>query len=165
MRAPTRPGTTPRPSESRHTRADWAVDPIRSSSNRGWTTRPAGGPSRTRRRSRASSPRTLASEARSASVRSEPRTQVGSRSMGASWIRVGRPPPARSVGINWGEFDVTPGAEYGFAVAARIPVDSIGSASLAVVFLHGTEVARYRIHLAPLAISLGHAATDPSGGT
>ncbi len=71
---------------------------------------------------------------------------------------------AQSVGINSREFGVTPSAEYRFSTVARIPVDSIGSAYLAVVFLHGTEVARYRIHLAPLAISLGHAATDPTGG-
>ena len=83
---------------------------------------------------------------------------------GSGWMLRVEATPSQSVGINSGEFGVTAGAEYRFSVAARIPVDSIGSAYLAVVFLHGTEVARYRIHLAPLAVSLGHAATDPSGG-
>jgi hypothetical protein len=60
-------------------------------------------------------------------------------------------------------FPVTAGARYRFTAALRVPASASGNAYLAVVFLHGTEVARHRLELAPEPIGLGTARATSSG--
>ena len=73
--------------------------------------------------------------------------------------------PAQYIGDNSGSFAVTPGAEYRFWVAVRVPEASIGSAYIAPIFLR-TEQSEGRrdIHpLAPAPIPVGTATTDAAG--
>jgi hypothetical protein len=71
----------------------------------------------------------------------------------------------QAVGDNSGSFAVTPGAEYRFWAAARIPEGSIGSAYIAPIFLvaGGSEVRRDIHQLAPAPIPVGTATADATG--
>ena len=71
----------------------------------------------------------------------------------------------QAVGDNSGSFAVTPGAQYRFWVASRIPEASIGSAYIAPIFLvaGGSEVRRDIHQLAPAPIPVGTATADATG--
>lgn len=71
--------------------------------------------------------------------------------------------PDQTLGLNSDPFGVTAGATYHFSVAARVPIESVGSAYIAVIFLRGTEVARHRLSLAPVPVPFGEATTDALG--
>lgn len=72
---------------------------------------------------------------------------------------------SQTLGLNSGDFAVTPGAEYRMWLAARIPEASIGSAYVAAIFLKadGSEVRRDIRQLAPAPIAIGTATTDATG--
>jgi len=71
--------------------------------------------------------------------------------------------PSDLFNFNSGEFAVKPGAAYHFSVATRIPDSSAQSAYIAVIFLHGTEIARHRLALAPAPVDLGEIVTNEVG--
>jgi len=73
--------------------------------------------------------------------------------------------PSLAVGDNSGSLAVTPGAAYRFWVATRVPEASIGSASIAPIFLTAdwSEVRRDIHPLAAAAISVGTATTAATG--
>ena len=73
--------------------------------------------------------------------------------------------PTQTLLSNSGSFAVTPGAQYRFWDAARIPEASIGSAYIAPIFLKAdqSEVRRDSHPLAPAPIPVGTATTDATG--
>jgi len=73
--------------------------------------------------------------------------------------------PTQTLLSNSGSFAVTPGAQYRFWVAARIPEASIGSAYIAPIFLKAdqSEVRRDIHPLAPAPVPVGNATTDAIG--
>jgi hypothetical protein len=73
--------------------------------------------------------------------------------------------PTQDIGDNSGSFAVTPGAEYRFWLAVRVPEASVGSAYVAAIFLTAdwSEVRRDIHPLAPAPISVGTATADASG--
>jgi hypothetical protein len=71
--------------------------------------------------------------------------------------------PSQELLVDSSAFPVTAGARYRFTAALRVPASATGNAYLAVVFLHGTEVARHRLELAPAPIALGTVHATPAG--
>lgn len=71
----------------------------------------------------------------------------------------------QDLGVNSGEFAVTPGAEYRFWLGARVPATSSDSSYVAVFFLTADwiELQRDTHPLAPAAVAAGTATTGPTG--
>lgn len=67
-------------------------------------------------------------------------------------------------GLNSDAFAVTAGAPFSVTFIARVSPASAGHGLFDIVFLNaGGEVGRFTLPMAPASISLGEAATDPSG--
>jgi hypothetical protein len=71
--------------------------------------------------------------------------------------------PTQSLHIDSIEFDVTPGASFGFEVGAGVPIESADSAYIALIFLATTEIERHILPLAPQPIEVGRVVTDAAG--
>jgi hypothetical protein len=71
---------------------------------------------------------------------------------------------SQTLGFNSDAFDVTPGDEYRFWFAGRVPEGSIGNAYVAVIFLSLDSEVQRNVHpLVPAAILLGDVTTDVTG--
>ena len=73
--------------------------------------------------------------------------------------------PTQTLVANSGSFAVTPGAEYRFWVAVRVPEASIGNAYVTPNFLATDQIERWRDRypLAPTPIPVGPTTTDATG--
>jgi hypothetical protein len=69
----------------------------------------------------------------------------------------------QSVGMNSGEFVVSPGDNYTVVFGAKITPRSVGSGYLSLVFMGQTEVLRKMIDLEPPLLVLGTTTTNDSG--
>jgi hypothetical protein len=87
---------------------------------------------------------------------------VASDRGGARMLRVDAT-PSQDLLVDSSAFPVTAGARYRFTATLQVPASATGNAYLAVVFLHGTEVARHRLELAPEPIRLGTVDAASSG--
>ncbi len=68
-----------------------------------------------------------------------------------------------SIGMNSGDFAVTPGTNYTVIFGAKITPESVGSGYLSLVFLGQTEALRRTINLEPPVLTLGTTDTDLLG--
>ncbi|MCP5031036.1 MAG: hypothetical protein GY939_04475 [Actinomycetia bacterium] len=71
--------------------------------------------------------------------------------------------PDQIVLINGGQFAVTPGATFKFTAQLAVPEASIGTATVAIIFLAETEVGRHSIRFEPAAELRGSPLTDSEG--
>jgi hypothetical protein len=72
--------------------------------------------------------------------------------------------PGQSLGMNSGEFPVTPGAAFELTFTARVAPESVGSGYFALFFLTpSTEVSRVRLPLQPAAAAEASASTGSDG--
>ncbi len=65
--------------------------------------------------------------------------------------------------IDSAPFPVTPGSDYEFEATLSVPPESIGNATIAVVFLADIEVTRNSIPFVPIEVEAPALGTDPAG--
>jgi len=72
--------------------------------------------------------------------------------------------PKQSVGINSGQFLVTPGSNYTFTIAARVSPTSLGTGYVAVIFLSGSsESRRDTLPISAPTVQVGDVVTGQDG--